>query len=136
MSTKAIDRLRRICAALPGAVEKLSHGEPTWFAGGKGKVFAMLDNRRHGAARVSVYVPAPAGTRPHARAVTSHVSLKDEEFFAHLSVSPPGALQGPQGAGRLRLVAPLRQVAGHVHRDVASDGVEEHRDAPADTKTG
>jgi predicted DNA-binding protein (MmcQ/YjbR family) len=61
MSTSAIDRLRRICAALPGAVEKASHGEPTWFAGEKGKVFAMLDHRHHGAARVSVYVPAPDG---------------------------------------------------------------------------
>ena len=41
-------RLRAICLALPEANEKLSHGEPTWFAG-KGKVFAMLDNHHHGA---------------------------------------------------------------------------------------
>jgi hypothetical protein len=35
-----LDRLRAICLALPEANERLSHGEPTWFAG-KGKVFAM-----------------------------------------------------------------------------------------------
>jgi len=50
-----IERLRKICLAIPGAVEKLSHGEPTWFTGPKGKVFAMFDNRHHGAAHISVY---------------------------------------------------------------------------------
>jgi hypothetical protein len=40
--------------ALPEENEKLSHGEPTWFAG-KGKVFAMLDH--HGAAHLSVWLP-------------------------------------------------------------------------------
>ena len=44
----ALSRLRAICMALPEANERLSHGEPTWFAG-KGKVFAMLDNHHHGA---------------------------------------------------------------------------------------
>ena len=50
-------RLRAICLALPEANEKLSHGEPTWFAG-KGKVFAMLDDHHHGAPHVSVWLPA------------------------------------------------------------------------------
>jgi hypothetical protein len=44
--------------ALPEATEKLSHGEPTWFAG-KGKVFAMLDDHHHGAAHLSVWLPQP-----------------------------------------------------------------------------
>ena len=44
--------------ALPDAVEKISHGEPTWFAG-KGKVFAMLDDHHHGARHLSVWLPAP-----------------------------------------------------------------------------
>ena len=38
-------RLRAICMALPDAVEKISHGEPTWFAG-KGRIFAMLDDHQ------------------------------------------------------------------------------------------
>ena len=48
--------------ALPEAVEKISHGEPTWFAG-KGKVFAMLDNHHHGAKHLSVWLPAPLGAQ-------------------------------------------------------------------------
>jgi len=26
-----LGRLRRLCLALPGATERTSHGEPTWF---------------------------------------------------------------------------------------------------------
>ncbi len=55
-----LERLRAICLALPDAQEKLSHGEPTWFAG-KGKVFAMFDNYHHGAPHASVWLPAPPG---------------------------------------------------------------------------
>src|SRR5574341_2614934 len=55
-------RLRAICLALPEANEKLSHGEPTWFAG-KGKVFAMLDDHHHGAPHLSVWLPAGLGAQ-------------------------------------------------------------------------
>jgi predicted DNA-binding protein (MmcQ/YjbR family) len=55
-------RLRAICMALPEANERISHGEPTWFAG-KGKVFAMLDNHHHGGAHLSVWLPAAAGAQ-------------------------------------------------------------------------
>lgn len=54
-----LDELRPRCLAIEGAVEKLSHGEPTWFAGPKGKVFAMFDDHHHGAEHVSVWVAAP-----------------------------------------------------------------------------
>ena len=46
--------------ALPEASERLSHGEPTWFAG-KGKVFAMLDDHHHGADHLAVLLPQPPG---------------------------------------------------------------------------
>jgi hypothetical protein len=59
---RVVGRLRRICMALPEATEKLSHGEPTWFAG-KGKVFAMLDDHHHGAAHLSVWLPQPFGAQ-------------------------------------------------------------------------
>jgi hypothetical protein len=36
---KQIERVRRICLSLPETMEKLSHGEPTFFV--KKKVFAM-----------------------------------------------------------------------------------------------
>ena len=58
----AIKKLRAICLALPEAVEKTSHGEPTWFAG-KGKVFAMLDDHHHGAPHLSVWLPAGLGAQ-------------------------------------------------------------------------
>jgi predicted DNA-binding protein (MmcQ/YjbR family) len=59
----AVERLRAVCLALPEAVEKTSHGEPTWFAGPKGKVFAMLDDHHHGAAHLSVWLPAGPGAQ-------------------------------------------------------------------------
>jgi hypothetical protein len=57
-----VARLRAICLALPEAVEKNSHGEPTWFAG-KGKVFAALDDHHHGAEHLSVWLPAGLGAQ-------------------------------------------------------------------------
>jgi predicted DNA-binding protein (MmcQ/YjbR family) len=59
-SAAVLERLREICLALPEAQEKLSHGEPTWFAG-KGRVFAMFDNHHHGAPHASVWLPAQPG---------------------------------------------------------------------------
>jgi hypothetical protein len=53
-----VERLRQICLAFPEANERVSHGEPTWFAG-KGKVFAMLDNHHHGSPHLSVWLPQP-----------------------------------------------------------------------------
>lgn len=57
---KLADRLRKLCLSLPEANERISHGEPTWFAG-KGKVFAMLDNHHHGSSHLSVWLPMPPG---------------------------------------------------------------------------
>jgi len=61
-SRAAVARLRRICLALPEAVEKPSHGEPTWFAG-RGKVFATLDDHHHRAAHLSAWLPLPLGAQ-------------------------------------------------------------------------
>jgi hypothetical protein len=57
---RLVERLRKICLALPEANEKLSHSEPTWFAG-KGKVFAMLDGHHHDSPHLSVWLPQPFG---------------------------------------------------------------------------
>jgi hypothetical protein len=61
-SLRLIERARRICLALPDANEKVSHGEPTWFAGA-GKVFAMVDDHHHGSPHLSLWLPAPAGAQ-------------------------------------------------------------------------
>lgn len=55
-------RLRALCMEFPEANERVSHGEPTWFAG-KGKVFAMLDNHHHGSEHLSVWLPVPPGVQ-------------------------------------------------------------------------
>ncbi|HYZ91471.1 MAG TPA: MmcQ/YjbR family DNA-binding protein [Actinomycetota bacterium] len=54
---KPVDKLRKICLAYPGATEKLSHGEPTWFAK---KVFVMMSDHHHDD-RVGFWAPAPPG---------------------------------------------------------------------------
>ena len=58
-STRPLQRLRRVCLALPDAFEKLSHGEPTFFT--KNGVFAMFANNHHGDGHVAVWLPAPPG---------------------------------------------------------------------------
>jgi hypothetical protein len=69
-----VARLRAICMALPEAVEKTSHGAPTWFAG-KGRVFAMLDDHHHGARHLSVWLPAGLGAQE------SLIESDPERFF-------------------------------------------------------
>jgi predicted DNA-binding protein (MmcQ/YjbR family) len=53
-----LERVRQICLALPGAWEKLSHGEPTFWVGKR--MFAMLANagNHHGAGRHAVWCKA------------------------------------------------------------------------------
>jgi hypothetical protein len=52
-------RVRRLCAALPQTNEKLSHGEPTFFVGGK--VYVMFANDHHGDGHIAVWIPVPPG---------------------------------------------------------------------------
>ena len=54
-----IDRLRRICLALPDTSEKVAWGEPTWRV--RGRLFAQLDDHHHGAEHLAVWLPAPLG---------------------------------------------------------------------------
>jgi hypothetical protein len=41
-----LEKLRRLCLALPETTERLSHGEPTWFVRDK-KTFVMYANHHH-----------------------------------------------------------------------------------------
>ncbi len=41
-----LERLRPICLSLPEVTERLSHGEPTWFVGGK-KTFVTYADHHH-----------------------------------------------------------------------------------------
>jgi hypothetical protein len=60
-SEEHLRRLRRICTALPGTTERLSHGEPTFFAAKK--VYAMFDNNHHNDGHIAVWLPAPPGVQ-------------------------------------------------------------------------
>jgi hypothetical protein len=55
---KHVARVRKICLALPGASEKLSHGEPTFFVK---KVFAMCSTNHHHDGHYAVVIPAALG---------------------------------------------------------------------------
>jgi hypothetical protein len=78
---RAIERVRRICLALPGATEKLAWGEPTFRAG---KMFAMMDTHHHGADHVAVLVPAEFGVQE------TLVKADPARYFVPPYVGPSG----------------------------------------------
>jgi hypothetical protein len=54
-----LKRLRHLCLSIPGTMEKISHGEPTFFT--PRRVFAMFANNHHGDGHVAVWLPAGPG---------------------------------------------------------------------------
>ena len=58
------DRVRRLCAGLPSAFEKTSHGAPCFFIEpGKG-CFAMLSEHHRDDGRMALWVPVAEGQQP------------------------------------------------------------------------
>jgi hypothetical protein len=55
-----LDRIRELCLALPETTERLSHGQPTFFIGGKRSFVMCLDNH-HGDGRLAIWCAAPEG---------------------------------------------------------------------------
>jgi len=70
---KHLQRVRRICMALPETVEKLSHGEPTFFV--RKKVFAMCSNNHHNDGHIAVVLPAAIGVQ------AALVEASPEKFY-------------------------------------------------------
>ena len=56
---RQLKRVRTICLGLPDTMEKISHGEPTFFV--NKRVFAMFSNNHHGDGHVGVWLPASPG---------------------------------------------------------------------------
>jgi|SRR5215207_1296768 len=56
-----LERLRHLCLSIPGTMEKISHGEPTFFT--PKRVFAMFANNHHGDGHLAVWLPAGAGVQ-------------------------------------------------------------------------
>lgn len=107
----ALERVREICMALPETEERLSHGAPTFFAGGK-KTFVMFLDDHHGDGRLAIWCSAPPGVQ---------ATLVDEEpgrFF----VPPYVGTRGWVGV-RLDVDVDWNEVAGIVEdgfREVAA----------------
>ncbi|WP_424184865.1 MmcQ/YjbR family DNA-binding protein [Actinokineospora sp. G85] len=59
----ALERLRKICLALPGVTEKVSHGMPAWFAGRMFVTHTFTDDKVHGGGRESLWCAAPEGAQ-------------------------------------------------------------------------
>jgi len=60
MKDDPLQRLRRICLALPETSERTSHGEPTFFVRDK-KTFVMYADNHHNDGRVGFWCAGPAG---------------------------------------------------------------------------
>ena len=58
----ALAEVRRAGLSLPETVERLSHGAPSFFAGGK-KCFVMFLDDHHGDGRLALWVAAPPGVQ-------------------------------------------------------------------------
>ena len=56
----AVERVRAICLALPGAKEKLAWGEPTWRCP---KIFVMMNTYHHGDPHLSIVCNAEEGVQ-------------------------------------------------------------------------
>jgi hypothetical protein len=109
-----LNRLRRVCLALPNAWEKVSHGEPTFWVGKK--MFATFASKanHHGAGRDAVWCKAThvtqdllVGRSPERYFAPPYVGASDGWVF--ISTTRP---TGPRSRDRLRhaheLAAPLR----------------------------
>ena len=77
-----LKRLRRWCLSMPGAIEKTSHGEPTFFT--PKRVFAMFANNHHGDGHIAAWLPAGEGVQ---RAV---IDEAPETYFKPPYVGPSG----------------------------------------------
>jgi hypothetical protein len=76
MNTERADplaALRRLCLQLPETTERLSHGEPTWFVGGK-RTFVTLADHHHDD-RLAFWCAAPPGAQE------ALVAANPERFF-------------------------------------------------------
>lgn len=77
-----MERVRRICLALPETWEKVSHGEPTFFVGKR--VFAMCSTNHHNDGHYAVTVPAAIGVQ------AALIEANPKKFYKPPYVGPAG----------------------------------------------
>jgi hypothetical protein len=85
--TKAqiLDAVREICLGFPEATERPSHGEPTFFVGGK-RSFASVWDSHHGDGRYALICAAPDGMQ------ATLVETDPDRFFVPVYVGHRGWL--------------------------------------------
>ena len=106
-----------MCLALPETSERLSHGEPTFFAGKR--VFVMFANNHHHDGHIAVWLPVPPGIqkglieiaptiyfRPPYVGVGGWVGIEldqigDEELDAHIQAA--WEMVAPKRASKARV---------------------------------
>ena len=84
MTAEPLARLRELCLAFADVTERLSHGEPTWFARGR-KAFVMYADHHHDD-RLAFWCAAPLGAQGLL------VGSDPERFFVPPYVGPRGWL--------------------------------------------
>jgi hypothetical protein len=62
MTDQILDRVRRICLALPETNERLSHGMPTFFVRDR-RTFANVADNHHNDGRLALWSHAPEGVQ-------------------------------------------------------------------------
>jgi len=80
-----LDRLRKLCLALPETSERPSHGAPTFFVRGK-RPFVMVLTNHHGDGRFAIWCAAAEGMQEML------VEADSECFFVPLYVGHRGWL--------------------------------------------
>ncbi|HET6228858.1 MAG TPA: MmcQ/YjbR family DNA-binding protein [Longimicrobiaceae bacterium] len=82
MNDEQIERVRRVCLALPEAAEVEAWGEPTFRV--RKKMFAMFANNHHRDGRIALWCPAPVGVQQML------VRSDEQKFFVPPYVGPKG----------------------------------------------
>ena len=116
MGDEILERVRAIGLGLPEVIERLSHGAPTFFVGGK-KTFVMFHDDHHGDGRLALWCAAEPGVQ------ADLVNEEPDRFFVPPYVGHRGwigvrldrDLDWPEVAGIIddayRSVAPKRLLA-------------------------
>lgn len=91
---RPLDRLRKLCLALPEAQEVLFGGHTTPTFRVRNKIFAMYTDDHHGEGRIALWCKAPPGAQ------SVLISSEPDRFF-----SPPYV--GPKGWIGVRLDRPV-----------------------------
>jgi uncharacterized protein YdhG (YjbR/CyaY superfamily) len=79
-----LERVRRMCAAMPSSFEKISHGAPTFFVEKDKGVYLMFADNHHNDGHLAVWLPVPPGLQ------TALIEDAPDTYFKPPYVGPSG----------------------------------------------